>query len=219
MSARQDGQRGVHDAVSPGARTWLHGETLDSLTELNEQCLELLAEHARQAQAGGQPLLLELRELWVALDVAARQRAAVCPYLIVDAGFGDPRNWAWPGHSIHEAPAPAAAPFFSGARATMVLRLALTYGWHLARSRPSAARLLLGMSPVCAERISACTLRQIGTLAEQHLHWLQPRWPGRLAVWRELLVTALAGDGPALERARMRGLQLLAAEARAAQGA
>jgi hypothetical protein len=91
----------------------------------------------------------------------------------------------------------------------------LTYGWHLARSRPAAARILLGMSPVCAERIAGCTLRQIAVLAEQHPEWLQPRWSARLPVWRELLRAAICGDDAALERARMRGLQLLAAEARA----
>jgi hypothetical protein len=215
MAARQDSQR---DAAAPHARTWLHGETLESLTELNEQCLELLAEHARPLQAGGPALLCELRDLWLAADDAARQRAAACPYLLLDAGFADTRNWQWVGRpSIHEALGPRPMPFFSGPRANAVLRLALTYGWHLARSRPAAARVLLGMPPGTADRIAACTLRQVVALADQHVEWLQPRWPARVTVWRELLVTAMAGVGAPLERARMRGLQLLAAEARAAQ--
>lgn len=217
MSARRDGQPDAREA-SPAARNWLHGETLESLVELNEQCLELLAGQAAQPHGVEQPLLRELSDYWARLDGAARQRAAACPYLIVDAGFADARNWAWvSSHAIHESVIPAAPAFFSGPRAVAVLRLALTYGWHLARSRPSAARLLLGMPAACAERISGCTLRQIESLADHHIDWLQPRWPTRLAAWRELLAMAIAGEGPDLERARMRGLQLLAAEARAAQ--
>src|SRR5437763_16844725 len=41
-----------------------------------------------------------------------------------------------------------------------------------------------------------------------------PRWPTRVRVWRELLLAAAAGEAPALERARLHGLTLLAAEAR-----
>lgn len=196
-------------------RSWLHGETLESLTELNDQCLELLTEHASIGNATGPPLLHDLRDLWATLDVGARQRAAGCPYLIVDPGFADPRNWA-SGNSIHESHHGAASMplFFIGTRAGNLLRLALTYGWHLARSRPAAARVLLGMSPLCAERIAGCTLRQIACLADQHPEWLQPRWSARVPVWRELLGAAICGDEAALERARLRGLQLLAAEAR-----
>ncbi len=212
MSTARDSRPVAHDA-SELARTWMHGETLESLTELNDQCLELLADHASSTHALQQPLLYELRHLWAQLDSPARQRAAACPYLIVDAGFADLHNWA-SGNSIHEAAA-SGAPFFTGARASSLLRLAVTYGWHLARSRPPAARVLLGLSPVCAERIAACTLRQIVTLADHHPEWLQPRWPARHIVWRELLSAAICGDEAALERARMRGLQLLAAEARA----
>lgn len=197
-------------------RSWLHGETLEPLTELNDQCFELLIDQASVAGGAGPPLLHDLRDLWPMLDAGARQRAAACPYLIVDAGFADPRAWA-SGHSIHESHHGelSAAPFFSGPRAANLLRLALTYGWHLARSRPAAARVLLGMSAVCAQRIAGCTLRQIAVLAEQHPEWLQPRWSQRVGVWRELLSAAIRGDEPALERARMRGLQMLAAESRA----
>jgi hypothetical protein len=213
MPVGRDSRTTPRDAPAVSS-SWLHGETLESLTELNDQCLELLSEHASSAGGARYPLLHELADLWSRLDIPARQRAAGCPFLIVDAGFADPRNWA-SGNTIHESrhPAPSPALFFGGVRAGNLLRLALTYGWHLARSRPAAARVLLGMSPLCAERIAGLTLRQIATLAEQHPEWLQPRWSQRVPVWRELLRAAICGDETALERARMRGLQLLAAEA------
>lgn len=218
MSGRREGGSEAEGPAPALPRIHLHGETLEALTELNEQCLELLVEEATLPQAARFPLLHSLGELWARLDAPARQRAARCPYLIVDAGFADLRLWEWVGHrGIHDAPAPAAPAFFRGPRASAVLRLVLTYGWHLARSRPSAGRLLLGMPAPCAERIGACTLRQIESVSDRHSEWLQPRWPTRLAAWRELLQTAMEGEGAALDRARMRGLQLLAAEARAMQ--
>jgi len=91
-----------------------------------------------------------------------------------------------------------------------------TYAWHLARSHEAAARLLLGMPAPTAAAINDYTLRQIHTLAESHTQWLTPRWPTRVQVWRELLLAAASGEPLVLERARLRGLTLLAADARLA---
>ena len=82
-----------------------------------------------------------------------------------------------------------------------------------------AARLLLGMSGPCAALISQWSLRNIQALAEAHAEWLKPRWPARIAVWRELLQAAVTGDEGALERARLHGLTLLAAEVRGSESA
>ena len=98
--------------------------------------------------------------------------------------------------------------------ATEVARLVFTYAWHLARSQSAAARLLLGMSAPCAALIGHHSLRQIHALAETHQAWLKPRWPARVQVWRELLLAAASGEAPVLERARLHGLTLLAADAR-----
>src|SRR5262249_55570374 len=59
-------------------------------------------------------------------------------------------------------------------------------------------------------------LRQIQALAESHPEWLRPRWSTRVQVWRELLLAAAAGEAARLERARLRGFPLLAAEVRLA---
>jgi hypothetical protein len=88
------------------------------------------------------------------------------------------------------------------------------YAWHLARTQPPAARLLLGMAAPSTAFIARYTLPQMQVLAASHPEWLRPRWPARVRVWRELLLAAACGDGPALERAKLWGLTLLAAEAR-----
>jgi hypothetical protein len=197
------------------AAEWLHPETLESLVELNELCLALLAEQA--AARGAQPSLLlrQVGELWRVLDAAARRRAAACPYLLVDAGFADPLRWRRTGAlGVGDAGQAVYPTFFTVPGTTEVARLVFTYAWHLARSQRTAARLLLGMSAPCAALIGHCSLRQIQDLAQTHPQWLKPRWPARVQVWRELLLAAASGEAPVLERARLHGLTLLAADAR-----
>jgi hypothetical protein len=109
-------------------------------------------------------------------------------------------------------------PFFTLPGARVLMRTVLTYGWHLVQNRQSAARLLLGMSPQCMALVRECTLTQVGDLADKHPAWLQPRWPNQVRIWREFLSAALAGEGPSLQHARLRGLQILAADARAEGG-
>ena len=198
--------------------SWLQSEAFDSLVELNGQCLELLAEQSLVQPAQGNLLLRQIGEIWRTLDMEARWRAAECPYLLVDAGFSDPVRWrGMQGQYVSEAT--TATPYttlFTVPRATAVARQVFMYAWHLARSRNTAAQLLLGMPSHCTYLISACTLPQIHELAERHPEWIRPRWPNRIRVWRELLLAAASGDVIALENARMHGIQLLAAECRAA---
>ena len=198
------------------AQSWLRAHTLESLVEVNEQCLELLREQAAVA-APDQPLLRDLGALWRELDADSRRRAAGCAVLLLDAGFTDAAQWSGEiGCRVHDRERVSTAPaFFTVPRTMPVMRLVLTYAWHLARSESAAARLLLGMSARCLDLIGSCTLNRVARLAETRPHWLKPRWQNRPRVWRDLLVTAAAGEPAALDRMRLRGLQLLAAEARA----
>jgi hypothetical protein len=215
----EEGMAGA-SAGSLSAPGWLRAETLDTVTDLNEMSLALLAEQAavRSPQPGG---LRPVADVWQRLDATARRRAAACPYLLLDAGFANPRPWqalggGQPKGQIAEAREMAYTGFFSVPGALDVARLILTYAWHLARTEPAAARLLLGMPAPCANTLAHCTLRQMYELAGRQLEWLKPRWSGRPAVWLELLQAAAAGEGEALERARLHGLTLLAAEVRQA---
>jgi hypothetical protein len=194
---------------------WLQPETLESLVELNELCLGLLAEQAAVRCAQPSLLLRQVGELWRVLDIAARRRAAACPYLLVDAGFADPQRWRQPAPlGVGDTGEAAYSTFFTVPGTIEVARLVFTYAWHLARAHRAAARLLLGMSAPCAALIGHLSLRQLHSLAETHQAWLKPRWPARVQVWRELLLAAASGEAPVLERARLHGLTLLAADAR-----
>ena len=207
------------DPAGAGTLGWLRSEALESLVALNESCLALLAEQAVARGTPATPLLREVAERWRALDAAARRRAAACPYLLLDAGFADPLRWRGAaGQQVGDAPRGAYTCYFTVPSATAVARLVFTYAWHLARSPGPAARLLLGMSPPCAALIGQHTLSHMHALAETRREWLKPRWPTRVQVWRELLLAAAEGETAALERARLHGLTLLAAESRLAPG-
>jgi len=197
-----------------GAAAWLRDGTLDSLTEVNESGLDLLAEEARLRAAPAAPLLRQMGELWRALDAGARRRAAACPYLLFDAGFTEPLRWRGAAAQVGEGARGGYTAYFTAPLAADVARLVVTYAWHLARAQGAAARLLLGMSAPCAALIAGHTLPQIQALGTAHPEWLRPRWAARVQVWRELLLAAAGGEPAALERARLRGFTLLAAEAR-----
>jgi hypothetical protein len=197
--------------------SWLQPEAFDSLVELNGECLELLAEQALAQPLQGNLLLRQVGEIWRTLDTEARHRAASCPYLLFDAGFTDPARWrAVDGLNVGEATTMPYATFFTVPRASAVVRQVFIYAWHLARSKNVSAQLLLGIPAHCTHLISAHTLTQIHELAERHPEWMRPRWQNRIRIWREFLLAAASGDIIALENSRMHGIQLIAAECRAA---
>jgi len=207
-------ETGAGNAPALAATAWLLPEMLASLCEVNEACLALLAAQAG-CRAAASPLLWQFDALWGGLDTAARRRAASCPYLLLDAGFAEPRRWQGASAAqVGDAEGAYRGGFFTVPTAREVARLVFTFAWHLARSPGPAAHLLLGLPAPSALSIGQYTLPQIQALGESHPQWLRPRWPARVQVWRELLLAAAAGEGPALERARLRGVPLLAAESR-----
>ena len=110
------------------------------------------------------------------------------------------------------APTTRVTSFFTGLGATKLAQQTLGIAWHIVRTQPIGAPLYLGMPAYCVNLLRACTMRQVSELANQHSAYLRPRWTGRVKLWRELLLAAISGNGVALERARLHGVQLLAME-------
>jgi hypothetical protein len=194
---------------------WLRDTTLASLSELNEECLELCL---LQARAGSAPALCaELAQLLSALDGAARRRAAACHYLLMDAGLaqlgGAPAAAA---PHIEDAEPSYAAAWFTVPAAAVLTQAVFAFAWHLSRHQGSAARLLLGMPAGAVQRLAQCTLGQARLLAQRQSCALRPRWALQPRAWRQLFAAAASGDPGALERARLRGQTLIAAETRLA---
>ncbi|MEA3182503.1 MAG: hypothetical protein QOI59_6026 [Gammaproteobacteria bacterium] len=200
------------------------GDVLTILTELNELCLELLAQQALQPVSPNPPMFRELVDLWSQLDSTSRRRAAACPYLLIDAGFCDPYRWqvlsdqqASARTGVHDRePAPFVySRFFTAPGVTRVARQVFTNSWHIVQTQQLGAPLFLGMPAHCAALLRTCSMRQMTDLADQHAGWLRPRWPGRTRVWRELLEAGISGEVRALEMARLHGVQMLAMELKA----
>lgn len=195
---------------------WPCTETLKTLAELNEQCLELMKEEALLRTSPAPSIFRELVDLWAQLDGTSLQRAAACPYLLIDAGFADPYRWKWVGaNGVGDREPIAYGSCFTAVRTTNVAHQVFTNAWYIARTQPMGAPVFLGMPPHCASLLKACSMRQITELANQHVDWLRPRWAGRVPIWQDLLEAAISGDALELEMARMHGVQLLAHELRA----
>lgn len=203
----------------PGADSvagWLRAGTLTCLSELNEECLELCV--AQAGAAAAPPLCAEIARAWSVLDAGGRQHASGCLYLLMDAGFAHgARSHAGSARQVGDEGAPGYAPWFTVPAAVPLAQALFTFAWHLAQCQGSAARLLLGMPAASVQALGALTLGQVRTLALRHPHWLRPRWAGHPDMWRELFAAAASGEPVRLERARLRGQTLLAAETRQAE--
>jgi hypothetical protein len=206
----------VQDSHDNWEQTWPCEETLGTLAELNAQCLELMTEQSLLRAPNAPPMFREIVDLWSRLDVASRRRAARCPFLLVDAGFADPYRWRWVGGDrVGDREPVSYTAFFTASGATKLAHQVFTNAWYIARTQRLATPLYLGMPVHCAGLLAACTISQVGELGNQHAGWLRPRWAGRVRIWRELLLTAISGEGPRLEVARLQGVQLLAMEMKA----
>ena len=188
------------------APAWLRGETLESLTELNEETLELLAAQARATPDSAQ--LQQVAGLLQNLDAPGRRRAAACLYLLIDAGFSEPQCWR---RAPPRRADPGEAAFFSVPGALPFAHGVFAFAWHLSRCHEPAARLLLGMPAEGVPLLARHTLREVRALADAQARWLRPRWWTRPGLWRELLRAAAGADDPALQRVRLHGQALLAA--------
>ena len=213
MRVRQEKTMSQIDQAVASMSAWtMREEILKSCTELNTQFLELLAEQGRVDATHGDGILLrEVSHRWGELDAEARHRAASCPYLLFDAGFGDPDRWRIRGFAGQSADT---AAFFTVDRCLMLARQVFLYAWHFSNSYKFDGRVLLGMCSGCMEALRSYTLTEILELAEHSTSRIHPRWPHLVGFWRELLVTARSGEYAPLEAAKMQGIPLLAADVR-----
>jgi hypothetical protein len=200
------------------ANEWLTDGSLESVQEINSQCLELLANgaEAKPLGSGGAEQRLPV---WSEVPTRAREQLAFSPYLLVDAGFADEARWRTLHElSVHDLPRAQLQPAFSGPGADVFIRRVLVFGWHMSKANPQLARILLGMTSGCAARLAALRLRELDWLADSRPGWVRLRWESQPAVWRHLIASALHNDPGRLTHASLRGLQMLAASSLRGQG-
>lgn len=189
-------------------------EAIEALPELNEFCLQVLAEQARVGCTHA--VVPKIAQGWLALDAPARRRVASHPYLLFDVGFADPLRWqSLDRLQVNEAPTEAYGAVFTVSQAVTAAELVFVYAWSLARHHSVQARLVLGMHPLCAEWIAARSVLGAHQLGRRLWMWLRPRWLDAPDFWEEVLRGAAVG-GTAHHRTQLQGMRLLAAETAAA---
>jgi hypothetical protein len=200
------------------ANVWLADGSLESVQEINSQCLALLAnmtEAKPSASGGGEKRL----PVWSEVPITVREQLAFSPYLLVDAGFADEARWcALHELSVQDLSPTQLQPAFFGPGADVFVRRVLVFAWHMSKANPQLARILLGMTSGCAARLSALRLRELDWLADSRPGWVRLRWESQPAVWRHLVAAASHNDPSRLTQASLRGLQMLAGNAFRSQG-
>ena len=200
------------------AGRWLADGSLDSVAEINLQCLEFLAAMAASTQQ--HPALAGQLAGWRDLSPSAVAKLAASPYLLADAGFDDESRWLLLSQRmVHDLPGVQVEPVFVGAGAGDFIRRVLMFAWHLARANRQLARVVLGMSPGSAARIAALRLQDLDWLAQHRPGWVRPRWELQPRMWRHLLLAARDPDRDHLTQVSLRGLQLMAANVPGVEGA
>jgi hypothetical protein len=193
----------------PPAGEWLHDGSLDEVTEINRQALGLMVAMAT-SPCYSSPSVLSDASAWCDLPERALEELATSPCLLADAYFDDAARWrqALQPEAVHDG---HETKVFIGRDADDFIRRVLLLGWHLARADRQMARMVLGMSPACAQHLGRLRLRDMDWMAQHRASWVRPRWEHQPRVWRNLLASARREPGDELLQFRARGLQLMAA--------
>ena len=189
-----------------GARAVLDAAVLDALTETNSVFLTLVASHHAR-DPGGAPfgLVAELAADVAGLDAGARRGAAACPYTLFNLRFDDLGFWQGIVANRTRAGSGSISDEATFARTAVFL------AWHLVRSNPLQASLVLGMGRPVQAVWRSLPLSALDAAATAALPHLQARWADKAAFWSKLLGTT-AGPAARADAARLLGLQLLAAD-------
>jgi hypothetical protein len=147
----------------------------------------------------------------VTLTPDQRTEIARCPFSLFTARFNDGAYWLGiaGNTAVHEPHPPDGDQALHASRVSFA-ELGLFYAWHLARTNPLAARVVLGMTDQTLAAIEALTLTELQRLAFANPELFTPRWPERSAFWLRLLEAI--PESSALTDIRLTGLQMLAAE-------
>jgi hypothetical protein len=182
-----------------------------ALHEINERCIELLINEARADRRPPVPLVVPLRDILLHTTTEARRRAAQRGLLLVDMRFQDRNFWyavqREPGRS-RSLPS-AGSGSFPRRSAVPLARSILVLAWHSLRADREAARILLGLSASVATVLEKLALSDIDAIAGAQFRHVQPRWPDKAAVWRELLTSAQSDRAVSLARFNVHALQLM----------
>ena len=188
-------------------------ELLTQVLTLNLRGLEVICEATK---FGPTPAIDE----WQTLDERALPRVADAPYLLfaIDVATAVRSEARSMPSTFSNAQVPAiadAAPPYSvwgTAAGRLFAAAALQFAWHVARTRPAAAPLTLGLDAGACEALRSGNFGRLDWSAEQSTRWLTLRWSADRAFWAQRLRAATAKDAKALRNNTLAGLQRLAGD-------
>lgn len=200
MKDSGDGERAEGQQLS--RHRWTGARSIGLAHQLNQQFIELCCELSLDGETGHPfPVVASHRDLWRDLDLPARQRLSLFPFVIVDLRFGD-IPW-WRMAATNGAHARSHINGTAPARRWEWLALeTLMFAWQVAREDRAVASMLFAMPPSVAECIAALTMQQVRTLAVESAKSLRLRWDNHPRLWPELLLAARKADDAALEALR-----------------
>jgi hypothetical protein len=212
-----DGNANAGTMYQARGGSWLVDGTLDTVLEINHQCLDYLvtmgSTESTSPLAPGRPD--EIRD---ALSPEARAQLAASPYLLVGLHFEEEEHRRPPTapSDLQRTDAPA-RPLFTGPGASDLIRRVLVFAWHMARAHPRHARVVLGMSPECVAYMGRLQLSELDWLAQNRPDCVRVRWERQPRLWQHLLRRSLLPGCESLTHPGLRGLQLMAGHALAMQ--
>ena len=189
-------------------------EAFRLVAEMNLRGLRVVREALADGRSFGLAAVDALRSDWLALDEAALARVAEAPFLLfelsIDAALTAHRSPSWavsddPHRVVSWCARPAGRAF---------ARLLCHFCWQTCRTAPTAASLLLGISPAGCAAFRTLTLPNLDAFTEVAGHWLALRWGDEPRHWTGRLQAAGRTDPAALWQDTLHGLQRLAAVAR-----
>jgi hypothetical protein len=200
--------------MSAPSRPQHRTDALAPICDINEQCLQMLVEAARDTRSdNNDPLLRPLLALVSNLDASTVTAAARFPFLLVDFGF---RNSDWWRNIVTDMSPrrefPSDTPF-SPEQTIKLARATTVLAWHTVRTDIEASVVLLGIAPDVATILKSLRLHSIDSLAERYASRVRPRWAEQLGVWRQLFTCAKSTEVEKAHEFVLHALQLTAAGA------
>lgn len=184
---------------------WFTPEALQPVRDINRRMLRLMT---------ALPTMFLLAEDistgLIALPAQALDRLALCPCLLVDAGFHDERRWSAAAEVAAKLRSASTTEERGPPAVVALARAALFVAWHFAHTYVDAADLVIGTRPTTARALRALSLEDLEQLATAHSDWIQPRWADRPGCWQQLLLAVQTSTGSFT--GELRGLQLMLGE-------
>lgn len=189
-------------------------EAFHQVAEMNLRGLRVLRDALLEGRGLEIPAAAKLRERWLALDDAALQRVADAPFLLFELSL-DAALAAQRASRLAVGDDPRRATLWCArAQGRAFARLLCHFAWQTSRTAPSAAALLLGVSPAGRAALRSLGLQQLDAFTEIAGDWVTLRWGDEPQLWSARLAAAATGDPDRLWRDTLHGLQRLASLAR-----